>query len=128
MIPHDLCRKKVCLLCFHKTDLNKDPKLDISKRPDLISLIDKHILPGFDNADLRLPAAFCKSCYNRLSDMTSLSPRTDDCSCQICIIGNSVGLEYTKLMKSLQPNKVKPSPDENKNKRLCSKCLTLLYR
>ena len=150
MIPHNIARSKVCLLCFKKTDILKEPKLSISKHPDLIKIIAEHILDGFDNTDERLPNAFCKSCYNRLCDMNNaesnrtianvfidrineyaktqrrISPRTNDCDCQICLVANANGLVYKRL---LSRNKTSSSPStDHVARRLCCTCLSEIYR
>ena len=149
MIPHEKARSLVCILCCKKTNCIKEPKLEIAKHPDLISIIDSEILSGFDNNDFRLPSAFCNSCYQRLLDMKNnrsqkianvfidrinnyvvkqrrISPRVTDCDCQICLVANANGLAYKRMMSNFKTSATPSTTDESR--RLCGKCLSEIYR
>ena len=136
---HELCRKKVCVVCYRKADRG----LSVTD----ISLVREFIIEDYETSNPDFPCGVCNGCHLLLSKKSRnadvVLPTIDDynpqrkynlrntslCECKICQVTRLTKQDHMKLKKSpgrRPSSELQPQSYSSKFK-ICAKCYAKLY-
>ena len=137
-LGHEVCRKKVCILCYRKGSNNIGPSD--------IETIKAHVIDGYDVTNSNFPAGMCNGCQLLLSKKRNnqdiILPLVDDynpnrptnlrsvltCTCRICTVAKMKLQNAVRLKKKPgRPTTTTVSADKQVFK-VCSNCFAKIYR